>query len=156
MQEDILKDLKDIHWPGPPSWWPPAFGYYTVLAALVVLALALWFFYGLGSLQRRIKREIMSELARINAQFLETSNVSELQSSVSALLKRIAFFVGDDVEKNARLSDLAPALLKTLPDREKTMQLIELVEKDRFHPHPDVDGNVLLTLAREQIKRCRI
>lgn len=39
MQPDLLQQLKDIHLPADPSWWPPAPGWWLLLVAALIAAL---------------------------------------------------------------------------------------------------------------------
>jgi len=40
MQQDLLQQLRDIHLPEAPGWWPPAIGWWVL--ALVVAAVLAW------------------------------------------------------------------------------------------------------------------
>ncbi len=80
-------ELRDIHMPEAPGFWPPAPGWW-LLAALVLAALA-----GLGrrawlELRRRRRRQrILSELDQLQDAGLQGP---ALVAAISALLKRVA------------------------------------------------------------------
>lgn len=38
MNQDLLKQMKDIHLPTDPSWWPPAPGWWLLLGSIIVLS----------------------------------------------------------------------------------------------------------------------
>lgn len=59
MQEDLLQQLRDIHLPAEPSWWPPAPGWW--LLAAVAIALLIW---ALRELRRAWLRRQPLKLAR--------------------------------------------------------------------------------------------
>ena len=79
-----LQQLNDIVMPGPVGVWPPAPGWYAVIA--VVLALVLWAGFRALKARRRdaYRREAMAELDRIRAQGQGAAHL------VPELLKRTA------------------------------------------------------------------
>ena len=79
-----LQQLNDIVMPGPVGVWPPAPGWYAVIA--VVLALVLWAGFRALKARRRdaYRREAMAELDRIRAQGHGAAHL------VPELLKRTA------------------------------------------------------------------
>lgn len=157
MEQDVLSQLKDIHWPEPVSFWPPAFGYYLVLLALVMIAMLAWYFFGWGRAKRRLKKQVLTELEAIESEFLIHRDNGLLQASLSALIKRLAFFAGPPhLPKAASLDEITAVLLYVLPEKDRTLHMVELLKKERFQKEPAIDGEELLMLARTQIKRCRI
>ena len=84
MPQDL--PLRDIHAPPVPDLWPPAPGWWVLLAVfLVALGFAVWWlFRHLGAARRR--RQILGELQNLKAR----SKGADLVAEVSALLKRVA------------------------------------------------------------------
>jgi len=157
MQDDVLSQLRDIHWPGPVSFWPPAFGYYMVLLVLVAISVIAWYLFGFRRVKRRLKKQLIKELLAIESDFLLHRNNGTLQAAVSSLLKRLAFFAGPPhLPRAASLDEITAVLLQILPEKESTLHLVELLKKERFQKDPAIDGEKLLMIARTQIKRCRI
>lgn len=155
MANDPLSELKDIHWPDPPGIWPLAAGYYLVLLLLILLGLALVYFLLWGFRKYQLKKAINQELRQIEAQFYLDQNVGQVQARVSALLKRLVFYQDKEQNRALDLSAMAINIKKILPGP-KTDELLKLLETDRYKKDPQTDGQLLLNLAREQIKRCRI
>ncbi|HXW53585.1 MAG TPA: DUF4381 domain-containing protein [Myxococcota bacterium] len=157
MNEEILSQLKDIHWPKPPPFWPLAIGYYgAFILALILLASGVFFAWRWQKRQK-IRRAITQEFLLIRKNFADDLDVARLQASISALLRRIIFHKSQSGHaKNADLKALATPLEKIFPNREKNDLIIDLVETDRFMKSPRVDGEHLLKLVGEQLKRCRI
>jgi len=78
--------LRDIHAPPVPSLWPPAPGWWILLAlSLVLLWLAAWWLYRRYRVLRR-RRQILAALAGLDGGDAGPA----LAADVSALLKRVA------------------------------------------------------------------
>jgi hypothetical protein len=82
-------DLRDIHAAPPPTFWPPAPGWWLLAAVLLVLlvVLTLW------ALRRyrvyRQNRQIMNELERLTNCYSK-DNISGYMTKISTLLRRVA------------------------------------------------------------------
>lgn len=83
-------DLRDIHLPAEPSWWPPAPGWW-LLAALalgvIVLAIGWW------RRHRRVRgrqQRILDELERLVRRHREDGNPLGLLRDMHQLLRRVA------------------------------------------------------------------
>ena len=89
MQPDLLQQLKDLHLPPVPDWWPPAPGWW-LLAMLVVAAVVA----GCIALRRRARRQRPYKVARLELDRLGAGfdagriNVVDLAHGISALMKR--------------------------------------------------------------------
>jgi hypothetical protein len=80
-------DLRDIHLPAAPGFWPPAPGWW-LLASLLLGALVLAGRAGLRRwLRARRRQAILAELDRLET---EAQTAPALAAGVSALLKRVA------------------------------------------------------------------
>lgn len=91
--------LKDIHLPDPVSWWPPAPGWWLLPILLVLLwpalrALAAKLRGSAG--RRRLRRQALRELERIERRFAETGDPRSTVESISVLLRRVAISVSHD------------------------------------------------------------
>jgi len=85
-----LDRLHDIITPAPVPWWPPASGWYWVLAfffvvvlVLVVCALVRW-------LHNCYRREALNELARQEINLADTKHRGAAITTIAELLKRTA------------------------------------------------------------------
>jgi hypothetical protein len=81
--------LRDIHLPEPVSWWPPAPGWWLLLAILLTalgFALGWW----LRRRQRRVLRELLGELDAIERQHRHRHDTSATVQQLSVLLRRAA------------------------------------------------------------------
>lgn len=96
--EDPLSQLKDIHLPGPVSFWPPAPGWW-VLLLLALVALAFIYRKAIAAMIRRRKlANVLAELDRSYDAFREQSLSEEKRNNagleflaeVNVLLKRVA------------------------------------------------------------------
>jgi hypothetical protein len=78
--------LRDIHLPGPVSWWPPAPGWW-VLAAVLLAGLAL---YALRYYQSRHRRVALRTLKRVHAALEQGAEPVACLQNVSTVLRRFA------------------------------------------------------------------
>ncbi|MEM9384404.1 MAG: DUF4381 domain-containing protein [Pseudomonadota bacterium] len=84
-------DLRDIHLPPEPSWWPPAVGWWLLVLALIVglLVLALrWRHYR----AERVRRLALQELDALGERCASTPQ--RLPAELSTWLRRVALSVG--------------------------------------------------------------
>ncbi len=153
--DELMVQLKDIHLASPPLWWPPAFGYYlAVFAALIIIALGVLVYRHLR--RARMSKTLLRELIAIEEEFSATKDSAKLQASLSALFRRLAFSVDETLSRAIDLDETLPTLSRISPDENRMHVIIDLLKVDRYRKHPAVDGALLISLAREQLKRCRI
>ena len=91
-------ELRDIHLPAEPGWWPPAPGWW-LLAALALIVL--WFLVRAALRARRRRRRLLT-----------------VERELSALLDR---YPEPDVQRLAALSDLARRLCRRYAPRHMTL-----------------------------------
>ncbi len=91
MNETLLARMRDIHELPPPSWWPPALGWWLVAAGVMLLAWLLWLAvrslrrYPPGSWHRDARNQLLA-LRRLTSQLTPDQSIREL----SELMRRIA------------------------------------------------------------------
>jgi hypothetical protein len=78
--------LRDIHLPGPVGWWPPALGWW-LLMALVLVGVAL---YALRYYQSRHRRVALKSLQRVRAALEQGMEPVVCLQNVSTVLRRFA------------------------------------------------------------------
>lgn len=79
-----LSQLRDIHLPAPVSWWPPAPGWWGVLALLLLLGALAYVFYSRRR-RNRWRRSALSEL-----EGLRDAAPEQMLRGLSVLLRRVA------------------------------------------------------------------
>ncbi len=77
--------LRDIHLPDGVSGWPPAPGWWLLLAVLTMVTMAVW-----AVRRLRLRKQAMAELQRIEQSFAEHGDSQRLASECSVLLRRAA------------------------------------------------------------------
>ncbi len=87
MPQDLLQQLRDIHYPTPVPFWPLAPGWY-VLSALVLITLGVisYFFY-YSFVKHRLKRIVLQRIQELELQDEVKINIA---AELSVLLKRAA------------------------------------------------------------------
>jgi hypothetical protein len=87
---DPLSQLRDIHYPEPVSWWPPAPGWWVAgLLLLVLVAYATYRFirYRQSNQYRRSAEQAIEEAHR---RFREDNKALEFCQALNSILKRTA------------------------------------------------------------------
>lgn len=85
--------LRDIHLPDPIGWWPPAPGWWLLLATLILLPLLITLFIKWRRHQHaqgQVKRQVEVELIRIRHDYQQHQDSLQLTQALSALLRRAA------------------------------------------------------------------
>lgn len=80
--------LPDIHLPDSVSWWPPAPGWWLLLALLIIAGVVLWL-WGKRSPRPRLSKGAVAEINQLQARY--PAQLSELQclKELSSVLRRI-------------------------------------------------------------------
>ncbi|HEX5126979.1 MAG TPA: DUF4381 domain-containing protein [Rhodocyclaceae bacterium] len=85
-----LSGLRDIHLPPPISWWPPAPGWWLLVALVPLLGLV---FYIVLRLRRRNRWRVvaLAELTHLRQQYAaQNLSAQKLVGELSVLLRRVA------------------------------------------------------------------
>lgn len=98
--------LRDIHLPGPIGWWPPAPGWWLLLA-LVVAGLAL---YGWHYYRGRHKRVALRAVTRVRAALEQGAEPVACLQRVSTILRRFAMTSVAGATESAAVLDV-PGLI---------------------------------------------
>ena len=142
--------LRDIHPPGPPPAWPPAPGWW-VLVALAAAGLTALSVRGWRAWRARVRRRrILAELAGIGAR----AQGAALAAEVSALLKRVALARFDRREVAALTGPDWLAFLDRHGGRGGfTVGPGRVLAEGPYAPAPELEPQALLDLARDWIGR---
>ena len=79
--------LRDIHLPDPVGWWPPAPGWWGILALLVTLLLLSILIRRLIR-RGRLKRSVLDTLNKLTEGYRKSEDGPELARELSVLLRR--------------------------------------------------------------------
>lgn len=93
MHNPNLTDLHDILLPPPPSFWPPALGWWLLAFALLLVIglVVLGTKYAIRQLpRRRARRQALIELSQLENQHQQKTHPVLIARGVSSLLKRCA------------------------------------------------------------------
>lgn len=82
-------DLKDIHLPDTIAWWPPAIGYWIIIAC-ILSGIAIFFAIKTYRKRTAIKRLALKEFNLIHKNYITNSNKKQLVTALSELLRRAA------------------------------------------------------------------
>ena len=155
MNPDLLQQLRDIHLPAEPGWWPPAVGWW--LLALLLAAALIWLTRRLAARWRRFRparraRALYREISRD----LNDGAASPLQyvHRTGELLKRFAIH-------GSRAPDMASesgeAWLRYLDERYGQPAFSRgpgrCLGTDRFRPDPEPDTGLLDSLIHRFFAR---
>lgn len=143
MDNSYLEQLKDIHMPAKPHWWPVSnqilIALLTLLIAIILIYTIKKFFYD----KKSLKKEINKEFSIIKSNFIKTQNKAQLQNDISILLKRIIL--------SSKFDSPSKIFNKNIHD-----QINIILQTDRFTKNPSIDAELLLRLSSELIKKCRL
>lgn len=90
MNADPLANLADIHIPDPVPSWPPAIGWWLLLALVVIAVIACVMFFINRYKKQAYRREALARLNEIKQQADSQSNPTEVAMALSGLLKQVA------------------------------------------------------------------
>ena len=145
--------LRDIHLPEPVSWWPPAPGWWLVLALVIGLAaLAVWL-YRRPRRAKAPRRLALRELERISRDYAVHRDPQRLAVQLSVLLRRTAISLFPRAEAAGLTGEAWLVYLDgVLRDGRFTQGVGRQLASAPYSPATDVDAEALLSLCRDWIE----
>lgn len=157
MQPDLLQQLRDIHLPAEPVWWPPAPGWW-LIAVLLMVGL----YYAVRLLRQAIERRRPIRRARALYQELHASYQQGLIDAptylheANELLKRLVIHGLHD-DRARRANDAA--WLALLDERSRSASFTEgpgrYLGNQRFSKTPIADPELLHPLLTRFLREVR-
>lgn len=143
-------ELRDIHLPAEPSWWPPAPGWWVLAGLLLVALLAgvwLWRRHrrALGQRQR-----VLLELDRLALQHERDGDQVALASGLHQLLRRVAR--RHDVYATQQRGDAWRQTLARVPVDAATLNHLLALDRLIYRPQASFDHAATVTAVRRWLR----
>lgn len=155
MQPDLLQQLRDIHLPADPAWWPPAPGWW--LLALLAVAVAIWAGRLLLAAHRR--RQPLKLARRYYEDVYASFGRGEIDGptylqETNELLKRLYVHgIGDDRARSANDGDWLAYLDERSGGSAFSQGPGAQLGNQRFRPSPDADPELLHPLVADLFRK---
>ncbi|MDQ6991240.1 MAG: DUF4381 domain-containing protein [Mariprofundaceae bacterium] len=165
MNQDVLKQLKDIHLPAPEAWWHLPWGIGLLLGCLCLLAVFItWAWrplkkrYHLRKSKQALQHAIKEELQGIEHQFQQTSDALTMLAAISILLRRVSMTVFEDEQVEGLIQSQWLAFLDSKWNKEHPKEgfssqriaalLSMAVYQKTLDEHAQQAGQDVLTLSK--------
>ena len=145
-------DVRDIHLPADPSWWPPAPGWWLLLGIALALVAVAVVVLRRHQRRRRWRARVMAELDAIAAHQQREPNAVRLAAEVSHLLRRASRLL--DAGAPALHGDAWLRFLdKPLGGTDFSNGVGRVLLEGPYRRDLDTDVDALLHLARRWLER---
>lgn len=157
MNSDPLQQLRDIHLPADPGWWPPAPGWWL----LGLLLLALLVYGGIKLYQAWQRRRPIRAARALHAQYTQALKRGELPpleyaNLCNALLKRL---IVKAYGNNGLANQSGEAWLKTLDgisgENSFSQGAGRALGSERYRRQADIDGNALAEVIERLLRESK-
>ena len=152
---DKLQQLRDIHLPDPPGWWPPAVGWWILGLAILAAVVGLVYAWRYWQSKRAPLKQALAQLDELHQAFLENRlDAVAYADQADRLIKRVLIHAGHRRDV-ARLSGQAwvDYLSSILDDPEFSTHAGRALGDQRFEPHPDLPVEALHGSLRKILTR---
>ncbi|KTD57499.1 DUF4381 domain-containing protein [Legionella shakespearei] len=89
-EAEPLAQLRDIHLPEQIGWWPLASGWYVLMALVLILVIALVYYFYKKYLNSLPKKKALELLKTYTQQYEKDRNTQLASARISELLRRVA------------------------------------------------------------------
>lgn len=145
--------LRDIHLPGQALWWPPAPGWWVLLAIVLLLfVLAVFLIRRHKAGKHSAVSLARTELEQIESRYAETADRTGLARDLSALLRRLSISLFPRTDAAALVADEWLGFLDRFMADEPFQKGVGRALVDApYQASPDFDSGELLELIRQWI-----
>ena len=137
-----LTGLKDLHYPVPPSWWPPAWGWFVVAGGVLGVGLFLLYKKRTSSLSYALK-----ELKK-----MQTLPTEKRLKTLSQLLKRVAMVRYGRAEIAPLDEEAWQQFLLAAAPNILTKDQAEQLAYAIYNPNPQMPSTELLSACQKWIE----
>jgi hypothetical protein len=143
-------DLRDIHLPPDPTWWPPAPGWW-LLAALASLALLV----GVWQWRRhrralRQRQQVLLEVDQLAQRHRQDGDAAALASGLHQLLRRVAR--RHDTQATKQRGDAWRQTLARMPIDAATLDILLALDQQIYRPHVSFDHTAAIIAVRQWLR----
>lgn len=143
--------LRDIHLPEAVSWWPPAWGWWLLVLAVVLAAGLAWWLLRRWPARRRtasLRRQALRELDAVEADYRASGDPRAAVAALSMLLRRLALSVAPREQVAGLAGEPWLDWLRSRCDDPTFRELAAVLAESPYHPDPEVDVPALLAGCR--------
>jgi len=146
--------LRDIHLPGPITWWPPAPGWWLMLALFCGLILAIFLLRRwLIKRRKEPKRIARRELKKLQTEYQQHQNPQILVEKISILLRRLYLSCYPRAEVASLTGESWLQFLdKQLGNQQFTQGKGRCLIEAPYRKNVDIDVDTLVKLCQSIIK----
>lgn len=145
-------ELRDIHLPADPSWWPPAPGWWVLLGIVLVLVAVALILLRKWQRRRRWRVRVMSELDSIAAHQQRETDPVRVVAEVSQLLRRASRLL-DTAAPSLHGEAWLRFLDGPLEGTDFSDGIGRVLLEGPYRRDLDMDTDALLALARRWLQR---
>jgi hypothetical protein len=143
-------DLRDIHLPPAPSWWPLASGWWMLGALLLVMSIAAaWFWLRRHRLLRE-RRRLLDELEKLVAHHVHDGDDVAFATSLNQLLRRVAR--RHDETATTQRGERWRKTLARVPVAPAILDRLAALEQAIYRPQAEFDAHATLSAARDWLR----
>ncbi len=146
-----LENLRDIHSPPPISFWPPAPGWW-ILVALILLGIVGGWLLFRWQKKRALQKAALAELNQLQQSLSDGLDLSTFSAQVSTLLRRLAL---TQFNRNEVSGLTGNAWLEFLDRTGQTDRFTQGVGKviitAPYQATTDIDGQELIVIVKNWI-----
>ena len=144
--------LRDIHLPGPISWWPPAPGWWILVVLLMVGTILVVAYTHYRRKRNRIRRVSLKEIDAIQEVFQSHRDNTRLVRELSVLLRRVCISRYPRVDVASLTGvEWASFLDRNIDGKPFSEGDGIVLITEPYRKNPDIDANALLSCCRSWI-----
>ncbi|MEO8748600.1 MAG: DUF4381 domain-containing protein [Rhodanobacter sp.] len=138
--------LRDIHLPPAPAWWPPAYGWWLSAVLIMSLLIAAAWAWRYAMRRYRDRRTVLREVEDSRLRHARDADDANLAAALHQLLRRVART--HDPAAGRQQGDAWSATLQRVPVDAETLQHLLGLEQAMYRADPSFDSARAVSAVR--------